>query len=100
MRSLLFPPVPWSLEGDSAIVPVIIGPQTDENGLSDWGFESVPMMNFTPLIYAFFKPQKSFNPSANPSFSLRISRKQAEGFGFQTLQFIQQPFSLTFPDFG
>ena len=44
----------------------------------------------TPLIYAFLKPQKPFNPSANPSFSLILRGKVAEGFEIQTLQFIQQ----------
>ena len=44
------------------------------------------MMNHTPFIYAFLKPEKSFNPSANPSFSLIFRKKVAEGFGFQTLQ--------------
>ena len=48
-------------------------------------------MNETPLIYAFLKPKKSFNPSANPSFSLILRRKVAEGFGFQTLQPTLQP---------
>ena len=42
-----------------------------------------------PLIYAFLKPQKSFNPSANPSFSLILRGKMAEGFVFQTLQHLQ-----------
>ena len=46
-------------------------------------------MNDTPLIYAFLKPKKSFNPSAKPSFSLILRRKVAEGFGFQTLQTLQ-----------
>ena len=47
------------------------------------------MMNHTPIIYAFLKPEKSFNPSANPSFSLIFRRKVAERFGFQTLQTLQ-----------
>ena len=34
-------------------------------------------------------PQKSFNPSANPSLLLILNRKVAEGFGFQTLQTLQ-----------
>ena len=42
-----------------------------------------------PLIYAFLKPQKSFNPSADFSFSLILIRKVAEGFCFQTLQSLQ-----------
>ena len=39
-----------------------------------------------PLIYVYFFLEKSFNPSALPSFSLIIRGKVAEGFGFQTLQ--------------
>ena len=58
------------------------------------------MMTYAAFIYAFLKPKKSFNPSANPSFSLILNRKVAEGFGFQTLQTLQEVFSLTFPDFG
>ena len=52
------------------------------------------MMNHTPLIYAFLKPKKSFNPSADPSFSLILNRKQAEGFGFQTFQPLQPTLQL------
>ena len=48
------------------------------------------MMNYPPFIYAFLKPQKPFNPSANPSFSLILIGKMAEGFGFQTLQTLQR----------
>ena len=44
------------------------------------------MMTYAAFIYAFLKPKKSFNPSAEPPFSLRIIRKVAEGFDFQTLQ--------------
>ena len=39
-----------------------------------------------PLIYVYFPLEKSFNPSAYPSFSLILRGKVAEGFGFQTLQ--------------
>ena len=42
-----------------------------------------------PMYIRFFKAEKSFNPSAKPSFSLRIRRKVAEGFAFQTLQTLQ-----------
>ena len=50
------------------------------------------------LYIRIFKAVKSFNPSADPSFSLILRRKVAEGFELQTLQTLQQPFSLTFPD--
>ena len=40
-----------------------------------------------PLLYTQFLPQKKrFNPSASHRFLLYISSKQAERFGFQTLQ--------------
>ena len=45
------------------------------------------------FIYAFLKLQKTFNPSANPSFSLIIRRKLAEGFCLQILQTLQPDFS-------
>ena len=38
------------------------------------------------FIYVYFRLQNSFNPSADPSFSLILNREQAEGFEFQTLQ--------------
>ena len=41
---------------------------------------------FTLYIYAYLTLQKSFNPSADPSFSMILRGKQAEGFVFQTLQ--------------
>ena len=47
------------------------------------------MTNYTSFIYAFLKPKKSFNPSANTLFSLILGRKQAEGFETQTLQTLQ-----------
>ena len=52
------------------------------------------MMMYAPLIYAFLKPKKSFNPSADPSFSLILNRKVAEGFDFLTLQTLQEVFRL------
>ena len=58
------------------------------------------MMMYAPFTYAFLKPKKSFNPSADPSFPLILNRKMAEGFDFQTLQTLQEVFSLTFPYFG
>ncbi|MGM9687518.1 MAG: hypothetical protein ACI3YD_00565 [Alloprevotella sp.] len=45
------------------------------------------------FLYAFLKSQKPFNPSATPSLSLILMGKLAEGFDFQTLQTLQQPFS-------
>ena len=42
-----------------------------------------------PMYIRFFKAEKSFNPSVDHLFSLRISRKVAEGFAFQTLQTLQ-----------
>ena len=54
------------------------------------------MTNYTPVIYAFLKPKKSFNPSVNPSFFLILKEKMAEGFGFQTLQTLQPTLQLDF----
>ena len=45
------------------------------------------------FLYAFLKSYKPFNPSAIPSLSLILMEKLAEGFGFKTLQILQQPFS-------
>ena len=56
----------------------------------------VSRMKEAPFIYAFLKPQKPFSPSADPSFLLILSIKQAEGFGFQTLQTLQPTLQADF----
>ena len=61
---------------------------------------------YGPPIYAYLLPEKSFNPSVNPSLWLVLRRKTAEGFCSQTLQegsarlFVQRdPVFLPLPDF-
>ena len=43
-------------------------------------------LKVVPLYIRAISLVKSFNPSADPSVLLILSRKQAEGFGIQTLQ--------------
>ena len=41
---------------------------------------------WSPYIYVFYSPEKSFNPSAVSQNPLIFTAKVAEGFAFQTLQ--------------
>ena len=53
-----------------------------------------------PYILSFNCPQKASTLQPCGCLSMILNDKEAEGFDFQTLQTLQQPFSVTFPDFG